>query len=83
MPTGIYKHKPCLKETKKKISEAQSKEKGYWFGKILSEEHKRNMRKPRSEEAKANMKGKCGVYIRTEETRKKISQRNKGKYASI
>ncbi len=49
----------------------------------MSEAQRRGKKRQFSEEAKANMKGKCGVYIRTEETRKKISQRNKGKYASI
>ncbi len=33
------------------------------------EEHKRNLGKPRSEEIKANMRGKSGVYVRTKEIR--------------
>lgn len=37
-----------------------------------TEEHKQNMKKPKSEEAKQNMKGHTGIYIRTEEHKQKM-----------
>ena len=45
-------------EGKRAVSERQK-------GRKISEEHKKNLRKPKSEKAKANMKGHSGVYVRT------------------
>ena len=77
MPTGIYKHKPCSEETKKRISKAQSKEKGHWFGRIFSEETRYKMSKAHKGKP-SSRKG----YILTEEHKRKIGKANKGKICS-
>lgn len=58
------------KETKRKLSEANSGENNYWYGKKFSEEHKRKL----SESHKG--------YVPSEETKKKLSIANKGKSIS-
>lgn len=67
MPKGIYKHKPCSEETKRKISESNK-------GKKLTKEHKRkisedNLRNPRRYWLGKKM---------SKEHRKKISEVQKG-----
>lgn len=57
---------------------------GYWAGKTLTEQHKENIRKSgigrkHSEESKAKMRAKAG-HPQSEETKKKLSDMNKGVY---
>ncbi|AGE57991.1 GIY-YIG catalytic domain-containing endonuclease [Paramecium bursaria Chlorella virus NW665.2] len=61
-------------ETKKKMSEAQSGEKAYWYGKEHTEEAKKKMSKARTGENN-HMYGKK----HTEEAKQKISEANSGK----
>lgn len=78
MPSGVYKHKPKSKEQRKSISKAMNrpevKKRHKEAMKIAMNrpEVKAKLRKPRSKKAKANMKGHCGVYIRTEEHKKNM-----------
>ncbi len=74
-PEYRKKHcKPCLEETKRKISKTLFGHVSYWKSKKFSEEHKKNLSKPRFEEVKANMRGHCGVYIWTKEHKKQQSK---------
>jgi len=65
MPKGVYKHKPCSIETKKKISIANK-------GRVVSEDFKRKL----SEALKGN-KNCLNRYV-SKETREKISKALKG-----
>jgi len=67
MPSGTYKHKPCSKETKKKISLANK-------GGKLSEEHKKKL----SIAHKGKPSPRLGAKL-SEKTRKKISKNRKNK----
>ena len=77
MPSGIYQHKPCSEETKRKISDSRKgikhsmetrRKMSLWRkGRKLTEEHKRNI-------SLAN-KGRK----HSEETKKKMSEFHKGK----
>lgn len=52
----VHKGKTITEEHRKQISEAMSGEHNPFYGKTHTEETKRKMRKPRSEEAKENMR---------------------------
>jgi group I intron endonuclease len=56
--------------TRRKISESQKGEKGYWYGKHLSEEHRRNIGKAHKGKKKPPMSA---------ETRRKMSQARTGR----
>ena len=66
-------------ETKRKISEAQSGERGNNFGKHLSEEAKRNLsERVVSEETKRKISESGMGHVVSEETRRKISEAQSG-----
>lgn len=88
MPSGVYiRTKPgwnknLTRETDERLVKAGRNISKAMKGKIFSEEHKKKLRKPRSEKAKANMKGHCGVYKHgpcSEATKRKLSKVHKGK----
>lgn len=79
----------CAEITKKKISEANSGENNYWFGKKRSEEFKKQVSEkmkgiPKSEETKKKMSENNAKYwlgkTPSEETRKKLSNAFKGRF---
>ena len=64
MPRGIYNHR----QTKKPLYSVE-----------LNERRSKTMTgRPKSEKARKNMKGRSGVYPRSEETRKKIGDAQRG-----
>ena len=70
-------------ETKKKISKALKGEANYWFGKHLSEEHKKKLSEAHkglkaSEETKKKISESLKGRQHSEETKKKISDAHKG-----
>jgi len=79
MPRGIFKRKPFTKKHIENLSLAHKRQKGYWKGKKLSEEHKRKIglaSKGRkfTEKTKQKMsKSKMGHFV-SEETKRKISE---------
>jgi len=77
MPKGIYQHQPCSEETKRKISDAQKGEKGYWYGKEFSGVTIKKM----SISHKGIPNHQKG-HVLSEETKRKISISNKGKIIS-
>ena len=75
MPTGIYKHKPHTKETKRKIGENSAK---FWLGKKKSPEHQKRI----NESLRGNKFALGHKYKCSEETKKKISKALKGRIKS-
>lgn len=66
--------------TKKKISEAQSGELAYWYGKSFTEEHKRKLSEANSRRFENEIEYKRFIEImRSDDVRRKISESNKGR----
>jgi len=88
MPSGVYKRKPHTEETKRKIGirskifhnkpEIKMKSREIALRRWQDPKEREKLSKPCSEEAKANMKGHSGVYIKTEEHRRKLGDAIRG-----
>lgn len=80
------KHGPMSEERKRNIGngnrgkvrskEVIKKNSKSHLGLYKDPKERKKLSKPRTEKAKANMKGKCGIYIRTEEHKKNLSKNN-------